>query len=157
MSRGFTLLELLVAMVAGAIALFGAMELYAYALRYANQSQSQSFLQSQGPIIMEEMKRQIINASALTRGACNADPNSIGATNSSGTFCFYSAGNPLQLWENRGGGTPENLLSGSAVRLTLVSLTTSIDASSSRVTITFTLRDNVPNSMTFTTDLTKRN
>ncbi len=163
-NRGFTLVELLVGLVAATGLLLGISGLYVYSQRVSDSSSSQAFLQRQGSIVMEKMAEQIRPASALTRGTCNADANSIGVTNSSpqSPFCFYKSGSQLRMGTS--GGT-WNLLSGTATSLTVTSFTTtgtnpaSCGASCLSVTISFQLSD--PgirgNSMTFTTDLTRRN
>ncbi len=155
---GFTLIELLVAVAIGILVLLGIGDFYLSTLRFYNQSNSQAFLQRQGSLIIEEMGRQIRPATALTRGTCNADSSSLHVTNSLGVFCFYRVGS--QLSEDRPGGGTANLLSGSPVLLTVTSFTTALTTASSgttRATITFQLSDNVQNSMTFQTDLSRRN
>jgi prepilin-type N-terminal cleavage/methylation domain-containing protein len=155
--RGFTLLELLVAGAIGSVVLLGIGGYYLSTLRFYDQSSSQAFLQRQASLAIEEMARQIRPANALTRGVCNADPNALQVTNSLGVFCFYRNGS--QLSEDRPGGTA-NLLSGSPVPLTVTSFTSLLTPASSgatRATISFQLSDNVQNSMTFQTDLSRRN
>ena len=157
--HGYTLVELLVAGAIGVLVLLGIGSYYVSTLRFYDQSGSQSFLQRQASLAIEEMARQIRPATALTRGVCNGvDPNALGVTNSLGVFCFYR--NDSQLSEDRPGGGTANLLSGSPVPLTVTSFTSLLTAASSgatRATITFQLSDNVQNSMTFQTDLSRRN
>ena len=183
MSRGFTLLELLIAMVAGSIVLLGVGSVLVMTIRQSNQNTSQAFLQRQAAwIIMEELRRQVPQATALERGTCPVaapQPQSLRVTNSAGIFCFYQSGSQLQ--ETRDGGTPQNLLSGSPVALSVTNFTTTLTTeptgaccppgacplsgacppcgpgASCRATVTFTLQDNVPNAMTFSVDLAKRN
>ena len=156
--HGYTLVELLVAGAIGVLVLLGIGSYYVSTLRFYDQSGSQSFLQRQASLAIEEMARQIRPATALTRGACNADSNSLQVTNSLGVFCFYR--NDSQLSEDRPGGGTANLLSGSPVPLTVTSFTSLLTAASSgarRATITFQLSDSFQNSMTFQTDLSRRN
>jgi len=166
-NRGFTLVELLVSLLAATVVLAGISSLYVFSQRVASESESQTFLQRQGTLVMDEMRQRILSASALTRGACKAtDPNSIGVTNTSFTpnncpYCFYRSGptgvGTQLMMDTKGGTSTWNLLSGTATTLTATGFTTILN--DPRVTITFQLSDQPirGNSMTFTTDLTRRN
>jgi prepilin-type N-terminal cleavage/methylation domain-containing protein len=168
-SRGFTLLELLIGLFAGSIVLGGIASLFLYAHRVGYTSESQMFLQRQGALVMDQMTQRILSAGQppgttappLTRGVCrNFDTNSIGVTNTNyppppnngSPYCFYRLGNQLRM--DTATGT-WNLLSGTTATLTVTSFTTTLN--DPRVTISFQLTDNRLNSMTFTTDLTRRN
>jgi prepilin-type N-terminal cleavage/methylation domain-containing protein len=151
--RGFSLLELLIALAASVVVLLGASAFQISALRFSHQSSAQASLQHQGAMALEEMGRQIRSATALTRGTCNADSSSIQATNSSGVYCFYRSG--TQLLETRTGGTFD-LLSGSLAPLTVTSFT-SVLSGTTRVTITFQLQDDQQNSLKVSTDISRRN
>ncbi len=179
--RGVTLLESLIALVAGSVVLLGVGSFYVATSRSSGQDSAQTFLQRQGVLILEEMARQIRPATFLTRGAglCRGDDtNSLKATNSLGAFCFYRAStcsqttkpcsttadcpqgeiclsNGTQLLEDRPGGGTENLLAGSPVPLTVSSFVSSL--SGSVATVTFQLQDNRQNAMTFTTACGHRN
>ena len=164
-NRGFTLVELLVSLLAATVVLAGISSLYVFSQRVASESESQTFLQRQGTLVMDEMRQRILSASALTRGACKAtDPNSIGVTNTNflpnnSPYCFYRSGATgagTQLLMDTNGGT-WNLLSDTATVLRVTAFTTILNDPG--VTITFQLSDQPirGNSMTFTTDLTRRN
>jgi len=152
--RGLTLLELLLALAIGGIVVLGASGFYLSTVRFTDESNSQAFLQRQGTLVVDELARQIRPATALVRGTCNADANSLSVTNSSGVYCFYKAGN--RLLEDRPGGGTADLLSGSPVSLTAASFATTL-STGTKATITFQLQDTVQNSMTFSTDVSKRN
>ena len=153
-ARGVTLLELLIVLAMGSVVLLGIGSFYVATIQASAQDSAQTFLQRQGVLILEEMARKTRPATGLTRGGCNADANSIQATQSINgnpvNFCFYK--DSTQLKE----GTA-NLLAGSPVPLTVSSFTTSLDSSGVVATITFQLQDNRQNSMTFTTALGRRN
>jgi len=149
--RGTSLLASLIALALGSVVLLGISSFYVATLRSSRQDSAQTFLQRQGVLIVEEMARQIRPATALAIGVCNG-ANSLRATNSLGSFCFYQNG--TQLNEDRPGGTA-NLLKGSPVPLTISSFVPSL--SGSVATVTVVLQDNAQNSMTFTTALGQRN
>ncbi len=151
--RGLTLVELLVSFLIGSIILLALGSFYGATARFTAQSNSQTALQRQAQLIMTEMARQIQPATALTRGTCNADANSFGVTNSSGSYCFYRSGSGLR--EGRPGGGTFDLLAQAGVSLTAPTFTSSLSGSS--VTIQFQLQDNVQNTMQFTTTLSHRN
>ena len=163
--RGMTILESLIAMAVGSIFLLGINSFYVATIRMSTQDSSQTFLQRQSVLAIEEMARQIRPATALTRGSCNADVNSLGVTNG-GNFCFYrraiDPAHPetgFQLFEDRPGGGTMNLLAGSLAG-TLEALTVSSFESSlsgTVATVTLQLQDNAQNFMTFTTTLGRRN
>ena len=156
--RGTTLIELLIAMVAGSVVLLGIGSFYVATLRASHQDSAQTFLQRQGVLIIDEMARQIRPATAFTRGGCNADANSLRATQlingNPVNFCFYKNG--TQLNEDRPGGTA-NLLAGSPVPLTVSSFVSSPIINGKASTISFRLQDNAQNSMMFTTTLGRYN
>jgi Tfp pilus assembly protein PilW len=165
-SRGVTLIELLIGLLAGIVVLAGISSVFVYSERVAYSSESQTFLQRQGALAMDQMTRRIISASALTRSVCNGNVNSIGVTNTvfldpdgvaRTPYCFYPSGNDL-LMDTRA-GTPQQgtwkLVSDTAARLTLTNFVTTLNGP--RVTISFQISDNRQNSMTFSTDITRRN
>ena len=153
--RGTTLIELLIAMVAGSVVLLGIGSFYVATLRASHQDSAQTFLQRQGVLIIDEMARQIRPATALTRGGCNADANSLQATQvingNPVNFCFYKNGTHFN--EDRPGSGTANLLVGSPVPLTLSSFVSSPIINGKATTISFQLQDNAQNSMMFTTTL----
>jgi pilin/secretion family protein with methylation motif len=151
--RGLTLVELLVSFFIGSIILLALGSFYAATARFTTQSNSQTALQRQAQLIMTEMARQVQPATALTRGTCNADANSIGVTNSSGSYCFYKSGSGLR--EGRPGGGTFNLLAQAAVALTAPSFSSTLTGTA--VIVQFQLQDTVQNTMQFTTTLSRRN
>jgi prepilin-type N-terminal cleavage/methylation domain-containing protein len=145
--RGFTLIELLVSFLIGSIVLLALGGFYVATARFVSQSNSQTALQRQAQVIMTEMARQIQPATSITLGKCNADPNSIGVTNSSGVYCFYwGAG---RLYVDRPGGATMDLLAHADVPLTAPSFSAGLGLQQTSVIVQFQLRDNVPNVMQF--------
>jgi Tfp pilus assembly protein PilW len=149
--RGITLLETVIALAVGSVVLLAVGSFYVAASRSRSQDSAQTFLQSKGVLIMEEMARQIRPATSLAAN-CNGG-NSLQTINASGTFCF-SQPDSTHLNEVRPGGT-ENLLEGSLVPLTVSNFVPTLVGSV--VTVSFQLQDNAQNSMTFTTTLGRRN
>jgi prepilin-type N-terminal cleavage/methylation domain-containing protein len=162
--RGVTMIELLVATAIGGVMLLGVTGFYLSALRFNAEGSSQTYLQRQGALVLDELARQIRPASALAIATCNGNANSLQVTNTaagggSQTLCFRKSGS--QLLEDLPGGT-RDLLSGSPSPLTVTSFSPSL--SGTGVTITFQLRDQTftstdqsHNLLTFTTTLGKRN
>ena len=120
--RGFTLVELLVAIAVGVVVLLGIGGFFLSTLRFSAQSSSQTFLQRQGTIIIDEMARQIRFAngvlcknpdasSILCPGACPANPSlKVIQPGVTGFYCFYQSGD--QLFERTPTGGDINLLAG---------------------------------------------
>jgi len=159
--RGFTLIELLVATAVGAIVLLGIGGFYVATVRFAEQSHSQTFLQRQGTMIIDEVARQVQWANGLTQNPsapnnCPADPSlRVVQPGVVGSYCFYSSDDAL--YEQRPDGNILNLVSGSPVPLTVHDVTFILDPGQKRVILSFELRDDQSNSMMFTVDLTARN
>ena len=165
--RGVALFELLIGAAIGSIVLIGVGSFYVSSLRFADASNSQMYLQRQGSMIIEEMRRQVLPATAppgLSRGCNGGDPNSFGGTNGAGSFCFYKSGNTLIEAKTSGGVTSAlDLLNGLPVPLYITSLTTSPAIPTTTISIVFELTDSLvaarpwrKNFMTFTTDVTRR-
>ncbi|MBI4529746.1 MAG: prepilin-type N-terminal cleavage/methylation domain-containing protein [Deltaproteobacteria bacterium] len=159
--RGFTLIEVLVASVIGAVVLLGISNFYLSTLRLGDQSSSQTFLQRQASFIIEEMARQTRPACDLAlNSGCPATPSlrvtQPGATGCDGpSYCFYRSGD--QLRELRILDSSEfNLLNGSPVPLAVTTFTAELP-SAPTARITFELRDNFSNSMKFGTAFSSRN
>ena len=162
--RGLTVLELLIAAAIGSVMLLGVTGFYLSALRFSAEGSSQTYLQRQGALVLDELARQIRPATALAIVTCNGSASSLQVTNTapgggSQTLCFRRSGS--QLLEDLPGGT-RDLLSGSPSPLTVTSFSPSW--SGTAVTITLQLRDQTFNSydqshneLTFTTTLAKRN
>ena len=130
--RGFTLIEFLVAIAVGVVVLLGIGGFFLSTLRLSAQSSSQTFLQRQGTMIIDEMARQIRFANGVCKdpdpsktacpGTCPANP-SLKVTQpgapGTGFYCFYLSGD--QLVERTPTGGDVNLLAGSPVPLKLTS------------------------------------
>jgi prepilin-type N-terminal cleavage/methylation domain-containing protein len=151
-SRGFTLIEVIVALVAASIVLLGSWTFYLSALHFSADSERQAYLQRQATVVLEQFGRQIRPASSLTilngasPGTC-MDP--IAADLTPGTdvlvvdngtvFCFYrSAANQMircQYDNTSNTCNSWNLLSGGLAPLTVSSfvptLLTQCDAAGS--------------------------
>jgi prepilin-type N-terminal cleavage/methylation domain-containing protein len=156
--RGFTLLEILIAMAIGTVILFGVSGFYLSALRFNAEASSQTHLQRQGALVVDEMSRQIRPATALAITTCSGVANSLQVTNptpggGSQTLCFRKSGS--QLLEDHAGGGSRDLLWGSLSPLTVNSFSATLVGSA--VTISFQLADNQLNQLAFTTTLAKRN
>jgi prepilin-type N-terminal cleavage/methylation domain-containing protein len=156
--RGVTLIESLIAMALGSVLLLGIGSFYVATVRSSRQDSAQTFLQNQAVWILEEMARQIRPATALIRGGCNGDPNSLQATRviagNPVHYCFYKNG--TQFNEDAPGGTA-NLLAGSPVPLTVSSFVSSPIINGRATTISLQLQDNAQNSMMFTTSIGRSN
>ncbi|HEV8437143.1 MAG TPA: prepilin-type N-terminal cleavage/methylation domain-containing protein [Methylomirabilota bacterium] len=155
--RGYTLVELLVGLAVGSVVLAGVSGFYMSSLRFSAETNSQVALQRQGTLILEEMARQIRPAARVTITTCSQVAGALQVTNkdASGadqTVCFRPTA--TQLYEDRPNGSA-NLLAASPSPLTVTAFTASV--SNEAATVTFELRDQLHNSMTFTTTLFKRN
>ena len=119
--RGFTLVELVIAVLLTSIVLLGLGQFYISTARYGAENDAQAFLQRQATIIIDEMTRQIRPAIDLQVNACNGVGYALQATQKDGSvYCFYVDGGG-QLLEDRPSGGRWNLLSGSPVSLTVTS------------------------------------
>ena len=164
--RGVTMIELLVATAIGGVMLLGMTGFYFSALRFNAEGNSQTYLQRQGVMVLDELARQIRPASALAIATCNGNANSLLVTNKDTlgvdqTWCFRKSGSQLLEDHLPAAGT-RDLLAGSPSPLTVTSFSPVL--SGTGVTITFQLRDQTFNSadqshnlLTFTTTLGKRN
>jgi prepilin-type N-terminal cleavage/methylation domain-containing protein len=104
--RGFTLVEVLVAAVVGAVVLLGLGSLYGATTTSFNQSSSRAYLQRQGTLALQEIARQAQRASAsatvvgtcppagltpsLTLTVIDTIPPSLPVAEI-GTYCYYPA------------------------------------------------------------------
>ncbi len=68
--RGFTLPELIVAMVIGAVVLLGVGSFYTQITGAWQQAQAQAAIQRQGTLVQQEMARIILPSSGLLPGTC---------------------------------------------------------------------------------------
>lgn len=193
-NRGFTLVELLVALAAGTIIILGMSSFYVFTTRAAIENNSQAYLQRQAALIIEELGRQIRPASTLAIVACSGVANSLRVTQSDGSvYCYRrdsaaSGTGLIRDFTPPGGGAGStqtwNLLSGAMATLTtangptvdgggncgttagfcpgLTGFAPAITNAGKRATVTFRLRYQFPETqsfqtMTFTTDISKRN
>ncbi len=163
-NRGFTLIEVLVAVSVGAIVLLGMNSFYLSTLRSYDHGNSQALLQRQASLAIEEMARQIRPACNLTvNTGCPAGPACLKVTQTQPgvatcdgpTYYFYKSGD--QLLERFPNVSDFNLLSGSPVPLTVFSFTADLLPSTPTARIVFELRDNASNSMKFETAISRRN
>ncbi len=157
-NRGLGLLELLVTTLVGVVILLGISSFYLATVRFYEQSSSQTFLQRQGTLIIDEMTRRIRFANGLIQDPpsdCPATPSlKVTQPSVTGFYCFYQSGD--QLLERLPDGTDFNLLRGSPAPLTVSNLVFTA-VGGKRVTIGFQLNDEKSNSMAFATDLTTQN
>jgi len=126
-NRGFTLVELLVALAVGSIILLAMGGVYVFTTRAAIDNNSQAYLQRQAALIIEEMARQIRPATQLAIATCSGVANSLQVTEADGTvYCYRrdSAASGTGLIKNTTlPGQPTDswdLLSGAPVTLTTV-------------------------------------
>ena len=99
--RGFTLAELLVAAVIGAVVLLGVFSLYRATTTSFNQSTSRAFLQRQGTLALQEIARQVQRSCPTSNplcaqvGTCPAGALvvTVGVPTQIGTYCYYAAAN----------------------------------------------------------------
>jgi hypothetical protein len=91
--RGFSVIEILLASLAGGIILLGLGSLYVAATRAFGEADSQASLQRQGTLALQEISRRIqsgAGSGAITTATCNGQANSVQVTTPDGTFCFYA-------------------------------------------------------------------
>lgn len=162
--RGITLVELVTASAVAGIVFVGLATFYLWTDRAIAENDAQAALQRQGTLIIDEMTRQIQLARILSRGTCNSDPNSIGATNQAGTVCFCLSGNQLKAVRNLGevNLATQGVLARRGWTVLANSFVTSIDVPQTLVTVTFQLQyadgtGKTHDSMTFKTAIARRN
>ena len=163
-NRGLGLAELLIATLVGVVMLLGIGSFFISSIRFYEQSSSQTFLQRQGTLIMDEMSRQIQYANGLLVEDPPSDCPGIPGTPSlkvtqpglteTEFYCFYQSSD--QLLERRPDGSDFNLLDGTPQPIS-VSNVAFAATGGNRVTIGFQLNDNRGNTMAFATDLVTRN
>jgi type II secretory pathway pseudopilin PulG len=108
--RGFSLVELLVAAMAATLVIAGLLSLYVATTRSFGESNAQVVLQRQGALALDEIARQVRQASAIRLADCNGVPNSVQVSTLAGTVCYYGddSGALCEFW----GATCRNLLAG---------------------------------------------
>ncbi len=157
-NRGLGLVEHLVTMSVGIVVLLGISSFYISTVRVYSQSSSQTSLQRQGTMIIDEMTRRIQFANGLVEDHptdCPATPSlKVTQPRAAGFYCFYQSGD--QLLERRPDGSDFNLLDGTLHPIS-VSNVVFTATGGKKVTIGFQLNDEESNSMAFATDLVTRN
>ncbi len=154
---GFGLLEALVSTLIGGLVLLGISSFYLSSVRFYDQSSSQTFLQRQATLIMDEMAQRIRFANGLVANPpdCPETPSlKVTQPDLAGFYCFYQSGNGLL--ERRPDGSDFDLLKGPPISLTLANLSFAV-VGGKRATINFQLNDDRGNTMVFATDLATQN
>ncbi len=169
--RGFTLIEALVALLVGTAVLFGISSFYVSALGFWRTSSSQTSLQRQGALILEEMAHQIRpgTISMTPLQTCSGVGQSLRVQNPNGTYCVRldSAGGN-QIVEDLPGGASLNMFSGSPVALTAAACSPATSfftdpqnsanpPTATAVRVCFQLSDTSGNAMMFEAAITRRN
>jgi len=119
--RGTTLIELLVTSFLSGLILLGLGSLYFVTTKTYGASVSQTSLQRQGTLALQEIGQRIrsgVGPAAVTTVTCNGQANSVSVNTADGTFCFYAgvsgtgdAGKLCEYLVNAPGGC-RNLLYG---------------------------------------------
>ena len=169
--RGFTLVEVLLASVAGAIVLLGIGSFYLSMVNSYKRGNDQAFLQRQATMIQEELSRKILPAYQVTSGPCGGGAtttDSLRVTLPDNKFlCFYQQADqmfecdtvtPLSPYPCVQ-GTQRNLLTGSPTSLRASGVVFQREAGGSSVAITFQLQDagGLLNPLSFGMRVTVRN
>ena len=151
--RGFTLVEVLLASVAGAIVLLGIGSFYLSMVNSYKRGNDQAFLQRQATMIQEELSRKILPAYQVTSGPCGGGTtttNSLLVTLPDNKFlCFYQQADQVSECDVASPtanticvpGTVRNLLNGSPTSLRASGVVFQREAGGSSVAITFQLQD----------------
>ena len=169
--RGFTLMEVLLAALIGAVVLLGIGSFYISMVNAYKQGNDQALVQRQATMIQDELARQILPAYGVTSGPCGGGTTS---TNSQlvnlpdGKFlCFYQQADQMSECDVANPsttticvpGTVRNLLGGSPTPLRASGLVFQREAGGSSVAITFQLQDakSILNPVSFGMRVTVRN
>ncbi len=157
-NRGIGLAELLIATLVGVVMLLGIGSFFISSIRFYEQSSSQTFLQRQGTLIMDEMSRRIQFANGLVEDHptdCPPTPSlKVTQPGVAEYYCFYESSG--QLLERLPDGTDFNLLDGTPQPISISNVAFAATGGN-RVTISFQLNDDRGNTMAFATDLVTRN
>ncbi len=157
-NHGTGLVELLISILIGAVLLLGISSFYLSSVRFYDQSSSQTYLQRQATLIIDEMARRIRFANGLVGNPpsdCPAVPSlKVTQPDLTGFYCFYQSEDGLL--ERLPDGSDFDLLKGPPVSLTLANLSFTV-VGGKRATINFQLNDDRGNTMAFTTDLATQN
>lgn len=151
--RGFTLMEVLVASLVGAVVLLGIGSFYISMVNAYNRGNDQAFLQRQATMIQDELARRILPAYQVATGPCGGGTtttNSLLVTLPDNKFlCFYQQAEQMvecavvtpAVTKVCAQGTLRNLLNGSPTSLPAGGLVFQREAGGSSVAITFQLQD----------------
>jgi prepilin-type N-terminal cleavage/methylation domain-containing protein len=122
--RGFTILELLLAVALLGIVMFGVGAFYFATARVDHDNTAQTFLQRQATLIFDEMTKQIGEATISTDPSSLLIPcpggvaDSLQVKNSRGTYCFHRDGAGTGVFQTSPGGGEWDLLKGPPAKLT---------------------------------------
>lgn len=151
--RGFTLMEVLVAGLTGAVVLLGIGSFYISMVNAYKQGNDQAFLQRQATMVQEGLARKILPAYGVTSGPCGGgttSTNSLLVNLPDGKFlCFYQQADQMSECDVANPtatticvpGTVRNLLGGSPTPLRVSGVVFQREAGGSSVAITFQLQD----------------
>lgn len=151
--RGFTLAEVLVASLVGAVVLLGMGSFYISMVNAYKQGNDQAFLQRQATLIQDELARKILPAFQVASGPCGGGTtttDSLLVTLPDNKFlCFYQQADQMFECDVANPtatticvpGTARNLLTGSPTLLPAGGLVFQREAGGSSVAITFQLQD----------------
>ncbi len=160
--RGFTLIELVIALSVGSVILLAMGGFYVSMLGVSNQANAQVFLARQGTLILEELARRIRPATALPPWSCGpraaaaslAFQEEIEPPPETEYLCIYQERNQIFVCEiepnfttnppSKTGcvtGRPRNLLSGSPISLRASNVTFTRLQGGGAVAVSFVLQD----------------
>ena len=151
--RGFTLMEVLLAALIGAVVLLGIGSFYISMVNAYKQGNDQAFLQRQATLIQDELARKILPAYQVASGPCGGGTtttDSLLVTLPDNKFlCFYQQAEQMVECDVANPsatticvpGTVRNLLGGSPTPLRASGLVFQREAGGSSVAITFQLQD----------------
>jgi prepilin-type N-terminal cleavage/methylation domain-containing protein len=128
--RGFTLVELLIAVGLVGVIFLGLGSFFLSGLRFHEDATLQADMQRQGGLVLEAMGAQIRRATTWTLTPCGGMATALRIANADGPYCFYqgldatvSPPRPGQLMEAPPVGTAHSLLKGARFPLTASALT----------------------------------
>ncbi len=137
--QAFSLIELLITSAIGVVMFLGIGSFYLSTLRIYEQGTTQTELQRQATLALEEIGRQIRPARSLFLNTCNGVANALTVRNANGDYCFYqNAGNELIEQLPPPDGT-RNLLGGAPTPILLAPGSLTFAINGRQVGIQFTL------------------
>jgi len=169
--RGFTLMEVLLAALIGAVVLLGIGSFYISMVNAYKRGNDQALLQRQATMIQDELARQILPAYGVASGPCGGGTtttDSLLVNLPDGKLrCFFQQADQMFECEILAPtnvnlcvqGTTRNLLNGSPTSLPASGLVFQREAGGSSVAITFQLQDakSILNPVSFGMRVTVRN